>query len=52
MSPTETTINHPTGGITLLPPGQEEVLTPLADPLVAVVQLEVLRQARLLPQAG
>ena len=50
MSPTATTINHPTEGITLLPPGQEEVLTPLADPLVAV--LEVLRQARLLPQAG
>ena len=52
MSPTETTINHPTGETTPLPPGQEGVLTPLADPLVAVVHLEVLRQARLLPQAG
>ena len=52
MLPTEIMIIHLTGGTNLLPPGQEEVLTLLADPLAVAPRQEVLRRDRLLPRVG
>ena len=53
MPPIAIMIIHPTVEKALLPPGQKEVLTLLADPLAAALHQEVLlRRDRLLPQAG